>query len=377
MRETTVAASLIADMLGYLERRGLPAAEACRRSGIDPRLLAPAGDGDPDVGAGGADRRVPGSQAERLWPLAVAHTGDALVGLHMAEEFNPGALDIVGYVVLSCRTVGEALERLARYAGLLNDGFRLELVRDREEAYVRCTLVEGMDNYLLRGPGAEGARQVLDTVWAGVARELRALAAEPVAPRAVWFRHAGPPSEAARAEYRRVLGTPAVRFGAPEDRFVVAAADLARPVRSANPALLRAFAEHADAAWAALDRGGAAAAASDRVTRVLARLLRGRVPPLGEVAGELAMSARNLQRALRDEGTSYQALLDDVRRELAVRHLADPAASAGQVAFLLGFSEPSAFHRAFRRWTGRTPSAFRPGRAASGPAPRPTPTPSP
>ncbi len=70
------------------------------------------------------------------------------------------------------------------------------------------------------------------------------------------------------------------------------------------------------------------------------------------------MSARSVQRALRAEGTSYQLLLDDVRRELALRHLAVRGTSAAEVAFLTGFSEPSAFSRAFRRWTGSTPGEF-------------------
>src|SRR5262249_23623687 len=96
-----------------------------------------------------------------------------------------------------------------------------------------------------------------------------------------------------------------------------------------------------------------------RVAQVLADRIKGTVPPLSEVARELAMSDRNLQRALRDDGTSFQKLLDQVRRDLAVRHLSTPGTSATQVGFLLGFSEPSAFHRAFRRWTGKAPSAFR------------------
>ena len=99
------------------------------------------------------------------------------------------------------------------------------------------------------------------------------------------------------------------------------------------------------------------------VARVLSQKLKGRAPALHEVARELSMSSRNLQRTLHDAGTSYQSLLDSTRRDLAIRHLANPATSAGQVGFLLGFSEPSAFHCAFRRWTGKPPSAFRPAQS--------------
>jgi AraC-like DNA-binding protein len=364
-RAVTVAAALVVDMLGYLERHGTPREEACRMAGIDAATLA---------GGGGPDVRIPGHQAQRLWPLAVARTGDPLVGLHMAEAFNPGALDIVGYVLLSCRTVHEALDRLARYSGLLNDGLRVDVVHGGREAWCRCTFVTGRDNYLLRD--ATSAAQVVDAMWGGLARELPALTGTPLVARAVWFRHAPPPTPALRAEYARLLGDPPqLRFDAPEDRFVLAAADLARPIRSANAGLLAAFETHADRALEALSPLLAAGASPGgvgplgaRVSQAIAERLKGAVPPLGEVAGALAMSGRNLQRGLQQEGTSYQQLLDAVRHALAREHLADPAASVGQVGFLLGFSETSAFHRAFRRWTGQAPSAFR--AAARAPQPR-------
>jgi AraC-like DNA-binding protein len=337
-----VAATVVVDMLQYLERHGVRAVESARECGIE--LHVPTG----------PDDRVPGSQVERLWSLATRRTGDALVGLHMAESYSPGALDILGYVVLSCRTVGDVLDRFARYARLLNDGMRVELVRDGDVAFCRCTVVASMDNYLDRSPD-----HAIDTTWAGLARELRRLGATPITAREVWFRHRAP-IERDLAEYHRLLG-PRVRFGAPEDRFVVDAAHLDEPVLSANPSLLRAFEAHADAMLAGMERQGSR---SHRVAQVLAARLKGAVPPLGEVARELAMSDRNLQRALRQDGTSFQKLLDEVRRDLAIRHLANPTTSAGEVGFLLGFSEPSAFHRAFRRWTGKAPSAYRAGASA-------------
>ena len=87
--------------------------------------------------------------------------------------------------------------------------------------------------------------------------------------------------------------------------------------------------------------------------------LKGEVPPLSEVASALAMSERSIQRGLRDEDTSYRQLVDEVRKDLALQHLGRPGTSATDVAFLLGFSEPSAFTRAFRRWTGSAPTQFR------------------
>lgn len=342
MPEPTVAASLIVDLLAYLEARGVSRDEACRAAGLDPRLTA------------GEDARVPNARAERLWAFGVARTGDPLLALHTAEGYNPGALDIVGYVILSCRTVGEVLDRLARYAGILNDGLRVRVEVEGDVAWCRLAFV---------APEAEarlGAGQaiVADAMLGGIARELGRLAARPIPLREAWLRHEAP--AALHAEYRRVLGTARVRFGAPDDRVAIAAADLALPVRSANPALLARFEREADAAWAAL---ADVTTVRGRVAHEVATRLRGEPPAIGDVARALAMSPRNLQRTLRHEGTSYVEIVESVRRELALRHLAHPDTPVGHVALLLGFSEPSAFHRAFRRWTGTTPARWREGAA--------------
>src|SRR5678810_973461 len=107
-------------MLQYLESRGIPTAVATRTCGIPPLVGA-----DPD-------HRVTGKQVEQLWAFAAERAADPLIGLHMAEAYSPGALDILGYVILSCATIGEVLDRLARYAPILNDGMRIEVVRKTE-----------------------------------------------------------------------------------------------------------------------------------------------------------------------------------------------------------------------------------------------------
>jgi len=345
LRETTVAATVVSDMLQYLEQHGVPAALAARECGVSLNALAV------------PDDRVPGGQVERLWSLAIQRTGDPLIGLHMTEAYGPGALDILGYVILSCKTIGEVLDRLSRYARILNDGMRITIEREGRVVNCRCTFVESMDNYLLRSP-----EQAVDTIWVGLARELRRLTATPLLAKEVWFKRKAP-GAAEKKEYHRVFGA-RLRFAAEEDRFVMPIAHLDARVLSANPALLRTFEQHADAVLSEMEthtNGGGSK--SHQVARVLAERLKGAVPPLSEIARELAMSDRNLQRALRNDGTSFQRLLDDVRRDLAIRHLANPSTSAGQVGFLLGFSEPSAFHRAFRRWTGKAPGEFREARS--------------
>lgn len=335
MPETTVAASIAIDMLQYLERLGHDAADVCRVARLDHAILSR------------PDDRVPGSHMERLWQVAIARTGDPLVGVHMSEAFHPAALDILGYVVLTCRTVGDVLEALVRYAALLNDGLRVELSHDGPRTIVMLHIVSShRENALERT-----SSQAIDSMWIGLAKQLRIIARQPVVPLEVWFRHDTDDD----SEYHRLLGAP-VKFGMRDDRFILARSDVSQPLPSANPALFAVFEQHAEQL---LNDLGDRQTVVGRVSQIIAERLRGRVPPIGEVASEMAMSARNLQRALQAEARTFQQVLDDVRSALARRYLADASNSVSQVAFLLGFSEAAAFHRAFKRWTGTTPAAAR------------------
>src|SRR5262249_51637173 len=100
-------------------------------------------------------------------------------------------------------------------------------------------------------------------------------------------------------------------------------------------------------------------ATTDAVRRYLAGGLGDGQPTLEQIAPRLHMSPRTLHRRLEEEGTSFRQVLSEVRRELAARHLSEGRLAIGEIAFLLGFSEPSAFHRAFKRWTGHAPLAWR------------------
>lgn len=334
MRETTVAASLVIDLLGHLADR-VDRAELCRAAEVDPKLFT-----DPD-------ERIPGSVMERIWTAAEQLSADADLGLHAAASHHPAALNILGYVILNCKTVREVAEKLGRYAAIINDGLRVTLIREGTNIACQFEAIEGTNNYMLRSP-----RQPMETIAAGITCTVANLTRANVTPRGVSFRHAAPPEV---GEHTRIFGVPA-EFTQPHNRVLFRAQDLELPIPSANPALLAVFERHADDMLAKLEQHGPV---SRRLLQVLAKKLQGGSPSLDEVAVALAMSPRNLQRSLREEETSYQALLDHARRDLALRHLATPEGSASEVAFLLGFADASAFTRAFRRWTGSTPGAWR------------------
>jgi AraC-like DNA-binding protein len=97
----------------------------------------------------------------------------------------------------------------------------------------------------------------------------------------------------------------------------------------------------------------------ERLRTIIKEELNGGDASLERIAHQLGMSGRTLQRKLRDHRTSHQELLDEMRKDLAMRYLREPEMAICEVAYLLGFSESSALHRAFKRWTGMTPSEFR------------------
>ena len=335
MREATIATSLLIDFVAFLGRRGLAADVVCRAAEVDPRWLD-----EPNS-------RVPAAAMERLWTAGEQLTSDADLGLHSAESYNPGALSIVGYVILSCRTAGDALARLARCAPLLNEGLQVSVHHENGATHCRFGAADGVDSFLQRSP-----RQAIETLAAGIVLTLRRLATQPPEPTLVSFRHSAPLSS---AEHQRLFGA-ALRFDQPHNAVVYPSSALSAGMLSADPALLEVFEGDARRRLEQLKANGAV---SGRVQTILGSRLNGEVPSLASIASELAMSERSVQRSLSEERTSYREIVDEVRKGLALAHLARPGTTATDVAFLLGFSEPSAFTRAFRRWTGAPPTQFR------------------
>jgi AraC-like DNA-binding protein len=332
VRKVTIAASLLADLLGYLRLQGVDADAVARRAGLPAHP-------DPSM-------RVSATTMYRLWTESIATTGDHDLGLHSGMSFQPGALDIVGYVMLSSHTALDAIRRGARLLQLLNDGLALDVERQETTTTLRLRTLPVDGGALFSDP-----RQLVETILAGALHQVRLLTQQSVLPRAVHFRHARPST--GDREHVRLLGI-APQFAADTNALVIGNRDLDVTLQSANPPLLATFESHAEAALSALDRRDVL---SDRVLHEIVAQLKGEAPSIAQVAKALAVSPRHLQRGLAHEGTTFQTLLDDARRELALRHLSDPNATVAKVAWLVGFSEPSAFHRAFRRWTGHSPRA--------------------
>ena len=297
------------------------------------------------------DGRMPRASEVRLWEAAVRLTGNADFGLHLAAKVGAGDLGGIGFAVRSSVNLGEAYERVVRYLALLNQDIALQIVPVGDDAVA----LRHVPPVHLLPP-----RQAIECFMAmlGLVGQ-RGIGADFVL-RGVQLRH---PRPERIDEHLRLFGV-APHFGAAHDELILERELLGRPMREAEPALGSILDRHLHELLRQLPPK---AAFLDRARAALLGALQHGEPSLGLLAQRLHMSSRSLQRRLQQEGTSIQDLTASLRAELAVRHLNERQESIGEIAFLLGFSEPSTFHRAFKRWTGMTPAQYRknrPGRAS-------------
>ncbi len=334
MDTIAVSASIGRAILRSAAALGADPTELSAKTGFDPASAS-----DPDA-------KIPLALETALWNEGARLSGDDAFGLHAAERVEPGAFDVLDYAVRTAPTFRAALERLARYNRLVHDAAVFTL----RESGPSLRVEHGFGN----DPQAP-CRHAAEFTLACIVVIGGALLGRPLRPLAVEFAHAEP-SAAALAEHRRLFGV-APRFSAPVNALELELTLVNSALGGADPALSRVIERHAEALLAALPP--ASETTGRRVWHLLSRLLGEGTPSLSEVASRLKMSERSLQRKLADEGQSFEGILDDVRRKLALRYLADPKLAVAEVAYLLGYSEPSPFHRAFKRWTGKTPNEAR------------------
>ena len=287
------------------------------------------------------DARVPVETMIDLWGAATRLTGDENFGLRLSAAVSPYQEVVVGYIVRASANVGEAIPRALRYERLVQDDARTVIVKNED----RVTLLHPP-----RESGLPMPRPTIEFMFANITRLVRESTGQPFVPQAASFAHA-PPDDPSL--HHQIFG-PNVTFNAADHTLTFDAAVLLAPMLAADPTLLAIVEEKADAALT-----------SFRTEEPFLASVRMQIlhcfddTNLGMVAKKLAMSSRSLQRKLQSLGTTFAAVADEVRREQARIYLADPMLSLGQAAYLLGFSDQSAFNRAFLRWHGETPRRYR------------------
>ncbi len=330
--EHTLSASSVSLVLHMLRQQGLEVETLCKVAGIAAGELQ-------DVNA-----RVPIAQMVGLWQAAAGATGNPDLALHVGEAVHPTSAGIIAYVMMNAPTLYESLRKLCRYQDIVCEGIRTSLEVRQNEAHVVLQVVS---------PALTEPRFAIDCEMVIYANAFAALVGQPVPFKQAVFAY---PQPASVSEHQRIFGDAALKFEEKTSGFVFDAQWLHKPVVSANPELNLLFEQYANEY---LQRLREPKSMAERVQRELAQLLKGQEPSITTVSRNLALSVRSLQAKLRDENTNYQLILDDVRKELALRHLKSGQHTVADVAYLLGFSEPSAFSRSFKKWTGLPPQLYR------------------
>lgn len=330
MSERTTSASWASGIVKALELEGLDCRIMFKQLGLDFAALD-----DPDA-------RFRQDDMTRLWQLAVELSGNQAIGLNMARVVRPASFHVVGYALMSSRTLAEGFQRLVRYQRIIAESSDLSF-RLHDGTYTLVLTVHG-DHLPPTRHSAEASLACALSLcsWlSGRAIQLRRVLIQGPQPADI-----GP--------YRVAFRAPLI-FDAPHDALVFERADMEALLPTANEAMAIL---HDRFAGEYLSRFSESRV-THRARQVLCRILPEGEPKREAVAQALHLSQRTLQRRLQEEGTSFQHLLDDTRRELAEQYLAQPGMTLLQTAYLLGFADPSNFYRAFRRWFDATPSEYR------------------
>ncbi len=280
----------------------------------------------------------------RLWGLARDLIDDPCFGLKVASFWHPTSLHALGYSWLASKSLEEAFERAARYIRIVNTGAAGALqIKKTEDAY-----------RLILDPSKMKPHPLPVTMDASLAMLMimcRAAYGEDLRPIRVSYQHPEPGDTRC---FRDFYNAP-VSFSQPETALWLDADVVTAPLATANPELVRLNDQVVTDYLAHLDRHDVTMQVR---AKLIERLPSGQVTE-EEIADSIHVSQRSLQRRLKEKGLSFTQLLADTRSELGLQYVRDPQRSFNEIAFLLGFSEPSNFSRAFKRWHGKSPSEYR------------------
>ncbi|WP_374590889.1 AraC family transcriptional regulator ligand-binding domain-containing protein [Aquabacterium sp.] len=325
--------------LEYAESVGVDRAALAQAAQLDAAALA---DASTQTG------HLSVAQYVNLLEAAARLSGDACFGLHVGERVRLSSYPFYGLVVCACPTFRAAFEQTQRYEGLAHDLGRSRLVEQG-----------GVATYAWDCPWLDRlpSRHLCESVLTGIVTFANWMANARLPIIEVGLPYAAPGADV-QAEYQRIFGAP-VRFEADVTYGCFDAALLDMPVRNNDASMFAVLQRRAEELLQERQRAVQSPPVVAQVRGQLAALLAQDRARLDDVAQALGITPRTLQRKLAEVGTTYQRVLDAVRRELAEQLLRDPQLNFTDVAFLLGYHEQSSFNRACREWFGTTPARQR------------------
>lgn len=321
---------------------------ACSELGVDCTQLLRAAAVDQTV-MDDPDGRLTPVQVQAMWQGAYDASNDPLLSLHVSEKVPKGAYRVLEYVIRSASTVGAAFEKISEYFAWIDTSATLPISRQGE--FWALGVDAGCPPQLV-------PRQAMEFTFGVSLRKVREESGLAIIPREIHMACPAAPSlDDYQNEALRVLQCP-VQFDAPDNALLFDDETWNSPLPTADASLLSVFEQHAQELLDSVTQ-------QSPLARDMRRALSegGPSQTIDEVARRLAVSGRTLQRRLHAEQLVYADLVAEFREQTARQLLTQRKVSVAEIAFLLGFSDQSSFTRAFRRWTGETPAAFRRAKA--------------
>jgi AraC-like DNA-binding protein len=288
------------------------------------------------------DGRIPIETYLLIQDEAARWTNDPYFGLHMGEFAEAGSWSILGYMMMNCKTLGQAFEKSARYSRIIGNLIEAN-------AHLQFNKIKVVFSTPPHAPVM--SRHCFESTFSSSVRMMRTLTGVKLSPLEVTFIYSKP---ASTAEYERIFCCP-VLFGHKENSFTLDLGIIHTPILLPNPDLLQHFENYAQEFLAEMDHKYEY---TREVTKILLSRLDDEKLSIDRIAREMAVSVRTLQNRLNEEGVVFSELLQEVREKLAKQYLRDNY-SVETITYLLGFSEPSVFRKAFKKWSGITPREYR------------------
>jgi AraC-like DNA-binding protein len=321
--------------LRYAESQNIDISAAIKKAGLDPLVLD------------NANGRIPGEQFQNLIDALLSVSGDPLMGLNSSLHVQPGSYSVLGYITMSCATMGDAVERIPIYERLVGDMGVTHIEQNNTSVFLNwhCAYT----NELVR-------QHMIDNVLASWTNFARWLANQDASPERIYLERKAPESKSEIQCYEDFFQCP-IEFSTSKSGVELAKNLLKTPLRQPDSLLLKTLESHASQQINELE--STSGSFSLRVAHAIRKQLN-----LGQtrkelIADEFCLSPRTLQRKLVSEGTSYQHIVDEIRLDMAKEFLGNSKLAIQDIAYNLGFSDSGSFHRRFKQWTGQTPGDFR------------------
>ena len=329
----TIPLSVVRPVFKYATEKNLNSETILAGAGLDTSLLE-----NPET-------RVTVKEMDRIYQEVIKQVNDDHPGLHIGEYFTLGSANIVGHIFMSCETIGDALNMLTAYNEIITQGFRIT-------PHISPDNISLKFDHTVQHADPTMTIEHIECIFSACITILAKLTNEEIRPIEVKFRHSPPPDT---GEHKRIFKAPVI-FNDKVNVLVYDKKLLAFLIPQPNTELLHIFEEHADRILNEIKKDRPF---SRKVSALLLRKSWNQLPTIEKIAGDLSMSVRNLQKKLEKEETSYRTVYNDVYHKKALTILDNNELTVAEVSYLLGFSEPSAFHRSFKRWAGQTPQEYR------------------